>query len=102
TIRAEDGMFVPAGLGAERLKNVLKKLSYRVVVSNDAVPFISDGKSVFSRFVIDADREIRPYDEVLIVDSSDKLIGTGRCMLNYDEMMDFKDGVAVKTRIGFS
>ena len=102
TIRAEDGMFVPAGLGAERLKNVLKKLSYRVVVSNDAVPFISEGKSVFSRFVIDADREIRPYDEVLIVDSSDKLVGTGRCMLNYDEMMDFKDGVAVKTRIGFS
>ncbi|MCK4808084.1 MAG: tRNA-guanine transglycosylase, partial [Candidatus Aenigmarchaeota archaeon] len=102
TIRAEDGMFVPARLGAERLKDALKKPSYRVVVSDDAVPFIMEGKSVFSRFVIDADREIRPYDEVLIVDSSDKLVGTGRCLLNYDEMMDFRDGVAVKTRIGFS
>ncbi len=102
TIRAEDGMFVPARLGAERLKDALKKISYRVVVSDDAVPFVVEGKSVFSRFVIDADREIRPYDEVLIVDSSDKLVGTGRCLLNYDEMMDFRDGVAVKTRIGFS
>ncbi len=101
TIRAEDGMFVPARLGAERLKDALKMPSYRVVVSDDAVPFVMEGKTVFSKFVIDADREIRPYDEVLIVDSSDRLIGTGRCLLNHDEMMDFKDGAAVKTRIGF-
>ena len=81
---------------------VLLKPAYRVVVSDDAVPFVREGKSVFSKFVINADVDIRPYDEVLIVDSLDNLIGTGKCMLNLDEMMDFKEGVAVKTRLGFS
>ncbi len=102
TLRAEDGFFIPAKLGAERLMGVLLKPAYRVVVSDDAVPFVREGKSVFSKFVINADVDIRPYDEVLIVDSLDNLIGTGKCILNADEMMDFKEGVAVKTRLGFS
>ncbi|NOQ55251.1 MAG: tRNA guanosine(15) transglycosylase TgtA [Nanohaloarchaea archaeon] len=102
TIRAEDGFFIPAKLGAERLMSALPKPAYRVVVADDAVPFVREGKSVFSKFVIGADTAIRPYDEVLIVDSLDNLIGTGKCILNHDEMMDFKEGVAVKTRLGFS
>ncbi|MEA3229622.1 MAG: tRNA guanosine(15) transglycosylase TgtA, partial [archaeon] len=102
TIRAEDGFFISAELGARRLWQVLEKPAYRVVISDDAVPFVADGKSAFSKFVINADKDIRPYDEVLIVDSLDRLVGTGKCLLNFEEMMDFGDGVAVKTRLGFS
>ncbi|MBW6461709.1 MAG: tRNA guanosine(15) transglycosylase TgtA [DPANN group archaeon] len=102
TVRAEDGFFIPAQLGAERLMKVIPKSAYKVVVADEAVPFVREGKSVFSKFVIGADSEIRPYDEVLIVDACGNLIGTGKCILNSDEMMDFKEGVAVKTRLGFS
>ncbi len=100
TVRAEDGLFIPGEFGARRLYEALGKKSYSVVVSNDAVPFIKQGKSVFCKFVVDASDDIRPYDEVFIKDQQENLIGIGRCMLNRLEMLDFNDGVAVKTRIG--
>jgi 7-cyano-7-deazaguanine tRNA-ribosyltransferase len=70
----------------------------RVVVTDDAVPFIKQGKNVFAKFVVDACEELRPYDEALIVSKDDELIAVGQCLLNREEMLDFERGIAVKTR----
>ena len=70
----------------------------RVVVGDEAEPFIKEGRNVFAKFVVDACREIRPYDEVLIVSKEDELLAVGQCLMNRDEMLDFERGVAVKTR----
>jgi len=67
-------------------------------MSSDAVPFVRDGKSAFSKFVVDADEKIRPYDEVLITDEKGNLIATGTALMNRREMLSFREGVAVKTR----
>src|SRR4030042_647812 len=97
-MRAEDGMFTLKIHGAKLLHKFFKKPKLRVVIDKDAVPFVKEGKSVFAKFVVDCDPDLRPYDECLIVDEKDSLIAVGRTLLNREEMMAFDHGAAVKTR----
>jgi 7-cyano-7-deazaguanine tRNA-ribosyltransferase len=98
SMRAGDGMFTLKIKGAKILHKFFKYPKFRVIVNEEAVPFIKDGKSVFAKFVINCDKELRPYDECLIVNEDDDLLATGRCMLNKIEMKSFNFGMAVKTR----
>jgi 7-cyano-7-deazaguanine tRNA-ribosyltransferase len=98
SMRAKDGLFTLKLDGGQRLHRDLKYPLLRVVVTNDAVPFVKEGKSVFVKFVKDCDPNIRPFDECLIVDENDTLLAVGRTLLNRDEMLAFRHGMAVKTR----
>ena len=100
SMRASDGFFTLKIEGGKRLHSFFPFPKMRVVVDDDASPFIREGKNVFAKFVIDACREIRPYDEVLIVNENDEFLGVGQCLLNRKEMLDFERGMAVKTREG--
>ncbi len=100
TIRASDGIFVMSMEGARRLHNYLEYPKNRVVVNSDAEPFAREGKSIFAKFVIDIDINIRANDEVLIVNENDDLLAFGKSILNAREIKDFKVGQAVKTRKG--
>ena len=97
-MRASDGMLTLKKEGAKKIHRLVSPPRMRVVISDDAVPFVSDGKSVFAQFVLDCDPSLRPYDECLIVDKDDALIAVGRCLLNQQEMMSFSHGIAVKNR----
>ena len=101
-MRASDGFFTLKLEGAKILHEHFPFPKMRVMVSDDAEPFIRDGKNVFAKFVMNADEEIRPYDEVLIVNGRDELIGVGQAIMNRDEMLSFERGVAVKTREGLN
>ncbi len=98
SMRASDGMFTLKIGGASLLHDFFKYLKLRVVVREDAVPFIKEGKSVFAKFVEDCDSALIPLDECLIVDEKDNLLAVGRCLLNKSEMLSFNYGIAVKTR----
>ena len=98
SMRASDGMFSLKMEGGKILHRTFKSPKQRVIINKDAASFIKEGKSVFSKFVIDCDSEIRPYDECLIVDEKDCLLAVGRCLLNKVEMLAFDNGVAVKLR----
>ncbi len=98
SMRASDGLFTLKSEGAKILHREVPSPLLRVVVHDDAVPFVKDGKSVFAKFVIDCDDELRPLDECLIVDERDHLLAVGRCLLNKPEMLSFSFGMAVKTR----
>jgi len=100
-MRAGDGFFTLKLDGAKLLHESNKKPSLRVVVEDDAVPFVKDGKSVFAKFVKDCDSNLRPFDECLIVDEKDYLLAVGRCLLNKIEMFSFNNGMAVKSREHF-
>jgi 7-cyano-7-deazaguanine tRNA-ribosyltransferase len=97
-MRASDGLFTLKLEGGKRLHHGFEPTRLRVVIKDDAVPFIKEGKSVFAKFVEDCDEEIRPLDEVLIVDKNDEFIAIGRALLNKEEMLAFDKGVAVKVR----
>jgi 7-cyano-7-deazaguanine tRNA-ribosyltransferase len=98
SMRADDGLFTLKKDGAQTLHQHFKNPKMRVVIDDDAVEFVKMGKSVFSKFVIDCDSNLRPFDECLIVNKNDKLIAVGRCMLNRIEMLSFNYGMAAKTR----
>ncbi len=100
SLRAEDGFFTLRPAGARRLLKGLDAPRMRVVVADDSVEFNRQGKNVFCSFVRDADAEIRPQEEVMVVDGRDSLVAIGRAQLTREEMLSFKKGVAVKVREG--
>ena len=98
SMRAEDGLFTLKSDGAHQLHRGIRYPRLRVVIAEDAVPFVREGKSVFAKFVKDCDPDLRPFDECLIVNENDTLLAVGRTLLNRDEMLAFRHGMAVKTR----
>jgi uncharacterized protein with predicted RNA binding PUA domain len=100
-IRASDGFIVLNRKGAELVHAALKPPRLRVTVSDEAAPFVSQGRSVFAKHIVAADTEIRPAEEVLVVDQRDRLLASGKALLSGEEMLAFKTGKAVEVRRGF-
>jgi 7-cyano-7-deazaguanine tRNA-ribosyltransferase len=98
SLRASDGFIILNREGAARVHSALKFPRLRVVVKEEAVPFVKNGRDVFAKHVVEADPEIRPAEEVLVVDREDRLLAVGRAVLTGEEMKIFKVGVAVKVR----
>ena len=99
TVRASDGLLSLTLHGAERLLSYLGD-RHVVVVSGEAAPFVARGRSVFAKHVVRADPDIRPGDEVLVLDEGGRLLAIGRALLTGREMVLFRRGVAVKVRAG--
>jgi len=102
TLRPTDGMFSLTITGAKRLLRGVKSLRLWVKVQKDAEPFIAKGKSVFAKHVVDADDEIRPQEEVVVIGENNQVVAVGKAVLTGKEMKAFKHGVAVKVRRGVS
>ena len=102
TVRAKDGMLTLSIDGAAALHNSLKKPASRVVICDDAVPFVSNGKTAFAKHVIAVDPELRAGDEVVIVDSNDEFLATGQLLLSPKEAMHMGRGPAVDVRRGIA
>ena len=62
--------------------------------------FIEEGSDVFAKHVVEANEEIRPMEEVIVLNSHNEVIAVGRAVLSGDEMLEFRKGVAVKVRRG--
>jgi len=99
-MRASDSYLILSKEGAKRLHAAMPFPQNRVVVNEDSVPFALDGKSVFCKFVVECDENIRSKDEVLIVDEDDKLLAYGKSLLGACEIEQFETGQAIKTRKG--
>ncbi len=100
TLRARDNLFTFTHIGAQRLHRILKYPYYRVMASYEAAPFVKEGRDLLTKFAISWDTHLRPYEEVLVVDADDTLLGTGTLVLSPIEMERFERGVAVKMRTG--
>lgn len=101
TLRPTDGLFSLSIAGAKRIIDRAESAKCLVVVQDDVSEFIARGGTVFAKHIIKADDEIRPKDEVIVVDKSRKVLAVGRAALSGKGMEAFARGVAVKTRRGF-
>jgi predicted RNA-binding protein (TIGR00451 family) len=100
TLRPTDGLFSLSLTGAKRIvENVISAKCF-VAIQNDVSEFVADGGDVFAVHVVETNDEIRPKDEVIVVDESGKVLAVGRAVLSGEEMKVFKIGVAVKVRRG--
>lgn len=100
TLRPRDGMFSLTLTGAKRLMDGIDPPRLWVRVVNDVASFVAEGKSVFAKHVAGADSDIRPMEEVTVVDEKGRLLAVGRAVLTGKEMLAFKRGVAVRVRRG--
>ena len=100
TLRPTTGLFVLALVGAKRMMREVKPLRLWVKIQDDAESFVVKGRSVFAKHVIDADPEIRPQEEVMVVNGKDEVLAVGRALLSGKEMKVFSRGVAVRVRRG--
>jgi len=98
TVRASDNLLTLSMLGAKRLHALFESPRLRVVASDDAAPFVAKGGNVFAKHVLSVDPEIRAGEEVLGVDSGNRLLATGTAVLAPEEMPQIKRGLAVQAR----
>lgn len=91
-----DGVPRPTFRGAVRLHPLLAPGRERVVVHEDAVPFVREGRSLFSTFVVQSDPALVPGATALLVDENDSLLSVGRLVLAPGEMGRLRRGVAVR------
>jgi predicted RNA-binding protein (TIGR00451 family) len=99
-VRATDGLILLHREGARTLHRVLPPGRLRVTVRGEAAGEVAKGRTVFAKHVVEADPEIRPGEEVLVVDPSGRLLATGTALLSGGEMKAFKEGKAVRVRRG--
>ncbi|MDI3498000.1 PUA domain-containing protein [Archaeoglobus sp.] len=100
TLKPDSGWFTLSIEGARRVKEALPFPKMRVVVMDEVSDFIAAGKSVFAKHVVEVDEEIRANDEVVVVNTADELLATGRAVLSAFEMLEIERGMAVKVRQG--
>jgi predicted RNA-binding protein (TIGR00451 family) len=98
SMRATDGRFTLKLEGGKMLMKVLPSPSMRVKVQDEPAEFAAKGNNVFAKFVVACDPEIRPGDDVLVVNTKDELAAVGRALMNREEMLAFKRGVAVRVK----
>ena len=100
SLRAPDGLYTLKPEGAKRILEKVPAPFMRVAVNDDSVPFVSNGRNAFCQFVLEMDENIRPMEEVIVVDKDDNFLATGRALLIKNEVMSLKKGIAVKVRSG--
>ena len=99
TYRPQDGLFSLTIYGANKIHACLKQRN-KIIVKKNVEEFVKNGKSVFARHVVVADKEVRPGSEVIVTDANDGLLAVGKALLSGKEILAFKRGVAVKVRKG--
>jgi len=100
TVKPESGLLSISIEGARRLMRVFEFPKLRVAVDPRVGEFIAVGRNVFAKHVLTVDSEIRANDEVIVVDTNDNLLATGKAVLSAIEMIEFSRGVAVSVRHG--
>jgi predicted RNA-binding protein (TIGR00451 family) len=100
TLRPTDGLFSLSIAGAKRIAENRDSAKCFVTVKDDVSKFIAEGGDVFAVHVVEANDEIRPKDEVIVVNENGEVLAVGRAVLSGEEMKASKTGVAVKVRRG--
>ena len=91
-----DGVPRPTYRGALLVHAAVGPGRERVVVHDDATPFVREGRSLFSSFVVRADPALVPGASALLVDERDELLAVGRLVLAPYEMGRMRRGVAAR------
>lgn len=99
TLRPRDGLLALTPEGAKRIFSRPRSKRITVVVSEEAAPFIMDGKNVFAGHVVWADSRLKPMEETILV-NEEGVLAVGKAALSGVEMDFFDRGLAVKTREG--
>ena len=96
TLRTDGGLAITPYLAQILLKN--KKFRQNCIqVSEDAAPFVMEGRSVFCKHVVWCGKRVRVSADTPVI-FEDAVIAVGRAVLSYEMISGFERGVAVRIR----
>ncbi|MFQ5885260.1 MAG: PUA domain-containing protein, partial [Thermoplasmata archaeon] len=98
TLVPNNGLLAPTYKGGLELLDLGIANDYIVTMDSSVAEFVSKGRSALAKFVKHASQNLVAGEEVLVADEESNLIGVGRAVLDGNEMLAFKRGVAVATR----
>ena len=102
TLRTDGGLALTV-FGAQQLSIVESFRANCVVPIEEALPFVSEGRSLFCKHVQWCGSNVRPGSDVAILESYDsntKIVATGVALLGSASMNRYERGVAVRIREG--
>ncbi|MHA1933519.1 MAG: PUA domain-containing protein [Promethearchaeota archaeon] len=100
TLRPTNGFLTLSIRSARIIITKFRAPKLRVIVLNEISEFIKKGRNVFCKHVIDIDENLRPLDEVIVVNQDDELLAIGRLKLSTISVKSFSSGIAVNVRKG--
>ena len=102
TLRPNNGFFTLSLYSSNILIKRIAPPKIRVIVLNEISDFIKKGRNVFCRHVVNIDENLRPMDEIIVVDQNNELLAIGRLKLPIAYVKTFKNGVAINVRKGIN
>jgi uncharacterized protein with predicted RNA binding PUA domain len=99
-LRPNNGLFT---LSLHSAKKIIKEIcapKLRAVVLDEISEFIRKGRNVFCKHVVDIDDELRPLDEIIVVNQADELLAVGKLKIPVSYVRSFSSGIAVNIRKG--
>lgn len=102
TLRPTNGFFTLTLYSAKKVITNTIPPKLRVIVLNEISDFIKKGRNVFCKHIIDIDENLRPFDEVIVVNQDDELLGIGKLKIPISYAKSFSRGIAVNIRRGIN
>jgi len=100
TLRPTNGFFTLTLYSARKIINNINPPKLRVIVLNEISEFIKKGRNVFCKHIVEIDEKVRPFDEVIVVNQDDELLGIGKLKVPVSYAKSFSRGIAVNIRKG--
>lgn len=98
TLRTDGGLALTLFGASELLKNKQFKENC-VIPSDEAVPFVSEGRSLFCKHVEWCGSNVKVGSDVAIVDEW-RVVAVGRALIGCNHIKNYHKGIAVKIREG--
>jgi uncharacterized protein with predicted RNA binding PUA domain len=102
SLRPTNGLFTLSPLAAKKIVESTSPPKLRAIILNEVSDFIRNGRNVFCKHVVDIDENLRPMDEVIVVNENDELLAIGRLKIPTPYVKAFKEGIAINTRKGIN
>jgi uncharacterized protein with predicted RNA binding PUA domain len=99
TLRTDGGLALTV-FGAEELLKAGQFKENCVIPTLEALPFVSEGRSLFCKHVQWCGSNVKAGSDVAIIDSNNKVVATGIALFGANLMKKYQKGVAVKIREG--
>jgi conserved protein with predicted RNA binding PUA domain len=99
TLRTDGGIALTLSGAEILLKNPLFKNNC-VIPTQEAIPFVIEGRSLFCKHVKWCGSNVRVGSDVAVIDDNENILAVGRARLASDMMKGFDAGVAVRIRQG--
>ena len=97
SLRTSDGRLLPTLEGANRILESGYK-GNRIYISQEAVPFVSSGKTAFCKHILKVDNNIIVGSEIFVLDENGTLLAIGTAVQPGYAMLEMNYGAAAKIK----